>query len=192
MADCGELAQTTFCFDPSSPDWLQMSHFNSEPGGYEPSQEDDRFTPFYPDPSQRVLVVEPHYVIGFFAVRTERLLMLARERKGENLQWGEWKAHTTWVSCKLESPLYWVSGPLVFSVTPTQSHQRTMEVYDFSAKAYAMSTRMIKDGTNEQFEPSIRQILPRWDGWVAASYGCHNSITFLLVKPTCLLNPTQN
>ena len=182
--------QTTFFFDPSEHKDMTISHLNSEHGGYEPSQEDAQFAPFYPDSSQRVLVVEPMGCVGFYAVKTEALLRLAQERKGEDLQWGEWKAHSTWVFCDLEATSFWVSGPLLFCVAPTQFLQIAMEVYDFSAQAYARCMKMIKDGTAKQFEPSITHTLPWRVDEVAGSYGSHNSITFFLVKSPYLPNPT--
>ena len=181
--DGGELAQTTFYFDPSKPEGSALLDFASDLGVYGPSGGDDLFVPFYPDISQRVLVVVVMSCSDFLVIKTEALLRLAQERKGEDLQWGEWRVYATRVSRdRRETMALWVSGPLVFSMTRTQSGQTSIEVYDFSARAYARYMKTIEDGMAEEFEPWITHVLPWWQIDVIISYGCYNSITFVLVR----------
>lgn len=186
--DGGELAQTTFCFDPSKPEGLASPDLISDLGVYGPSGGDDLFVPFYPDASQRVLVVAVMGFPGFLVIKTEALLRLARERKGKDLQWGEWQAYTTRVSRDHEAISLWVSGPLVFCVAPARRVQISIEVYDFSVRASARHVKMVEDGMAERFEPWITHVMPWWLTYDIISYGCYNSTTFIWVKFHLLSN----
>ena len=183
------LTQTTFCYDPSEYVGMAVRDLVSDPGGYRPSPEDERFAPFYPDPSQRVFVVETTDYAGFLVMKTEVLLRLAQEREGEDLRWEEWGAYMTRISRNQEITSLWVSGPLLFCVYSAGSEETMMDVYDFSARASARYAKMVEGGSAARYEPSITQILPWRIDEIADSYGCHDSITFVMVKISPFLKP---
>jgi hypothetical protein len=176
------LAQTTFYFDPSEYREFLRKDLVSDPGGYEPSREDDMFAPFYTDASQRLLVIGRMDSLGPLVMKTEVLLRLARERKGEDLRWGEWKANATRVSCDRGVHQLWVCGPRVLCVYWNDSGQTLMDMHDFSAQASPKYTKSAEDGMAERFKPNITQTLPWEMADIIVSYGSHDSITFVLVK----------
>jgi hypothetical protein len=177
-----ELAQTTFYFDPSGYWVFVRQDLVSDPAGYEPSYEDDLFAPFYPDASQRVLLLDHPDRLGPLVMKTEVLLRLARERKGQNLLWEEWQVHTTRVSFGVAIERLWVCGPRVLCVHSTKDRQTLIDVYDFSAQASARYSGTIEGKMAERFVPNATQILP-WKVWeIAIPYGSHDKITFILVK----------
>ena len=173
--------QTTFSFDPYGPEGLGLPKLICDLGVYEPSGRNDLFVPFYPDASQRVLVVTVLTCPGFLVIKTDALLRLAQERKGKCLRWGQWQAYTTRVSRDQEAISLWVSSPLVFCVTPHRGVQISIQVYDFSARASATYLKSVEDGMAEQFEPWIAYSLS-WPSEGIISYGCYKSVTFILVK----------
>src|SRR5258708_1342156 len=102
----GELVQTTFRLAPFEDEDLVIVGLLN---GHQPSCADDLFTPFYPDPSQRVIAVQfPRYDDGF-VIKAETVLRLVQEREGEDLDWEEWKEYVTWVSPKRPMDNLWVS-----------------------------------------------------------------------------------
>ena len=155
-------------------------NFVSDLGGDVHSREDELFAPFYPDPSQRVLAVA--FFDSISVVRTEILLRLARERKGEHLQWREWRTHVTCIEWNGHTGRLWVSGPRLYCVELARSAGMSMEVYDFGARASAERTGSVEGGVGRRFTPSITQTLPLEICGIILSYGCHDSLSFILVK----------
>ena len=186
-----ELARTTFYFELSEEDPPGKIGFVSDLGGHVPSREDDLFAPFYPDPSQQVLAVE--FVDFVIVTKTAALLGLAQEREGERLQWGEWRSHATRVwRDRYTYAKTRVSGPRLCYAEVIGSEETMVDVYDFGARASAACVESTRDGVAQRFTPSVTKILPWKMGQIITSYGCHNSITFVLVKVSCLSNSTRN
>ena len=175
-----EYAQTTFYFGSPGDKPFAIPSFVSDLGGHVPSREDEPFPPFYLDPSQRVIAVALFGSIS--VVRTETLLRLARGRKGEHLQWEEWRTHVTCIEWNGHTGRLWVSGPRLYRVELTRSTEMLMEVYDFGARMSAERTESVEDGVARRFAPSITQTLPLEIDEIIPSYGCHNSLSFVLVK----------
>ena len=178
------FSQTTFYLDSSQPRDRYLN-FVSNLGGHEPSHDDDLFAPFYPDTSQRVLVIEGSSD-GLLVMKTEALLKLAQERKGEDLQWEEWQSCATWLLPTIPSSTLWLSGPRLCLEHAAEHHgERSMDVFDLSVQASARRTET-EVGC---FEPDATQTLP-WETEPVISYGCHDNITFVLVRTTRSSNLT--
>ena len=137
--DGGELAQTTFYLDHYQHG-NSKAVFVSDLGGHGPSCEDDTFAPFYPDASHRLLVIEFMGTGCLFVMKTEALLRLAREREGEELQWGEWKAHVTRISTDVDTRKLWVSGPRLCLCTSPNLGKRWW-MCTTSARKHLQNTR---------------------------------------------------
>jgi hypothetical protein len=178
--DGGEPLRTTFCFDPSNSEDLEIVGLVSDLGGHEPSNADELFAPFYPDASQRLLAVECLFYGYLLVAKAETFLRLVQEREGENLPWGEWKDIMTWVPC-MDSDL-WVSGPRLCHVGWTDSGRLWLGTYDFSAQASARRTETVEGGEVRRFATGVPQTLPWWISDIVVSCGCHDSLTFILVK----------
>ena len=80
---------TRFCGPASSGQWACL--FGA--GEYQPSPQDTLSAPFYPDPSQRILALSLEHRCGFYVIKAEVLLRLARERFGEVVRWEEWRPY---------------------------------------------------------------------------------------------------
>jgi len=177
-----EHAQTTFnLWSSKFLIGVNPSHFS----GHEPSREDVLFAPFYPDPLQRVLVFEVVRCNSLFVMKVEALLRLARDRKGEVLQWGEWRAHATRVGrdgygIVSDPGFHFVCGPRLCCVYPNEFGRASMDVYDFGARASAGYAEMAEDAMDQRVKPSAARVLPWGIEEIIFSYGCHDSITFVL------------
>ena len=169
-----------FHFHPSRHRGFVATELISDRGGHEPSREDDIFAPFYPDPSQRIFAVEISNSVGILVMKTEQLLRLAQERRGEDLQWEEWKAHAIQVPHNRQRESIWVAGHRLFCVARANDEKPSMDVYDFGVRASARYKETVEGRMGRRFEPTASRILP-WDD-IAASCGCHDSITFVSVK----------
>jgi hypothetical protein len=176
----GELVQTAFFFDPSKHGDLVVESLISDLGGHEPPHADDLFAPFYQDASQRVLAFGFINYDKFLVMKEEALLRLIQERKGEDVQWGEWEDHVTWVSPGGRAEGLWVSGPRICCVYSTNSGGPLMDTYDFSQQASVRRTETVEDGKVWRSAPSLTQTLPLRD--IITSYGCQDSIAFILVR----------
>ena len=175
-----EFTQTTFYFNSRGDKPWSIPDIVSDLGGHVPSREDELFSPFYSDPSQRVLALA--FSGSISVVKTETLLTLARERKGERLHWGEWRTHITWIERDGYTSRLWVSGSRLCCVQLTGSGEMLMDVYDFGAQASAECVESVEDGVSQRLTPSITQILPFEINEVIISHGCHDSLSFVLVK----------
>ena len=186
--DDGELAQTTFHFDPSKHRGLAVPDLVSDWGRYQPPHEDGLPPPFYPDPSQKVFAVELQ--VGVFVMKIETLLRLAQQRKGQCLRWEEWCTHAVRVSRDWDDTRgTWVSDHRLFCVSPAESGTTVMDVYDFGAQASARHTETAEGSMTEL---STSQILPWGVNDIIALCGCHDSITFLAVKVHLPLKSNSN
>ena len=176
MVAGGELVQTTFYFDPCEQ---VVALF----GGHEPSC-GATFTPFYPDPSQRILVFYFEDFERLLVIKPETALRLARERNGEDLPWEEWNDHVTWVHAELEVEGIWVSGSRLYCAYSCDDGYcvPSMQVYDLSAKAPGRGEEAGKDGSNQYMAPTLTQDLPSELTNIRSWYGCYDSIVFVLVN----------
>ena len=182
-ADDEEFAQTTFYYDSPGDKSSTVPSFDFDLGGRVPSCEDELFAPFYPDPSQRVLAVV--FFGCIIVAKIEALLKLARERKGEHLQWAEWQTHVTKVRRDGYTSRLWVSGPRLCCAELTGSGETSIDVYDFGARACAECRESFEDGVAERFAPSVTKIMPWEVDEIITSSGSHNGFSFVLVKIPC-------
>ena len=129
-----------------------------ETGGYKPSPQDLLTAPFYPDPSQRILALSVEPQGGFYVVKVETLLRIARERAGEAIQWEEWKPSLIETAQGTHSRTYcrehWVSGFRLFSTSRMLSEGRNLRVHDFSPHASMKFLHLADDG-RKLMHPSI-------------------------------------
>lgn len=212
-------AQTVFYFDLPQGNYSVTPELISDPGGHVPPREDELFAPFYPDPSRRILAIVNPGDGALLVTKTETLLRLALERKGEGLWWREWKSHVTWVP----PGKFWISGPRVcrahwvrpegtsppvstlLNFVPGPEMLQAgfpsllrMDVYDFSPQASGRNTEIGEDGRVQRTAPSATQTLPlslwQWTCQVFGLYGCHDSLTFVVVRiPRSLISdPTAD
>ena len=177
--------QTRFHNDAPSRRWIS----SFEASGYNPSPQDILSAPFYPDPSQRILGLSMGPQWGFYVTKVERLLSIARERAGEEIQWEEWKP------CLIEifsqgtpDGTYhlgsWVSGFRVFSAFVAWAHHGgcTLRVYDFSPRASVKFLHSVGDGCKVMYPSVAAFCLPQYDtGVCGISFG-HDSMVVELVS----------
>ena len=102
--DNGGFVETKFLLDCLEHDDLLTAGLLA---GHEPSCTDILSTPFYPDPSQRVLAVRFVNRNELLVMRLEMVLRLVEEREGEELGRGEWEDLVTWV----EPTCMFLKGP---------------------------------------------------------------------------------
>ena len=183
-ADDPRLAQTTFWLDTDEDRHVGPSYLHLDEGGHEPTPEEDSLAPFYQDPSQRTLAVEFPRGRSVFVMKTEVLLELARERRGTELGWWQWRAHVVEVPAD-DSRFLWVSGPRLFCMR--RKHRNPwVDVYDFSPRASALHVEEVanyKGETVRTMEPSLdwHGLLWHADGIYFANSG-HDSIVFVGVN----------
>jgi hypothetical protein len=118
-------------------------------------------------------------------MRAETLLQLARGRKDGDLQWREWGVHVTWVQQAA------ASGFLVLDYVVCSRSTLGNDTFDFSAQAPVGCTETSEGGEVRRFVPGVTQALPRRKFYnTTTAYGCHDSLTFVLVNlPTPLALP---
>ena len=159
----------------------------SDQGVYRPSHGGGSPTPFYPDASQRVLVVG--FDNGNLVITIEALLELAQERKSAKIGWEEWEAHARWMLPPWKPSSLWVSGPLVFRTYSNGSEETSLDGYDFSARASAGHKFITKNDTVKELLPRIKPTLPWELDETDILYVCHNSISFVVVRTPRSSNP---
>ena len=187
--DHSTLAQTTFHFDPHEHFGEVTVRLHLDRGGHKPSVEEASFAPFYQDASQRVLAVELRSYKSAFVVKAEVLFKLARERGGADLEWEEWKAHTTEIKAR-DTTVLWVSGPRVFCICSTGGPNwgSWMDVHDFSSRELAGCMETVTDSESGRLvtvrrpRSVVRHRLP-WDAFAIDFLdGGHDSIVALMVN----------
>jgi len=118
--------------------WFRHS---SEPCGHTLSP-DKLLVPFYPDPSQRITVFD--LAVTTYVIKTELLLKLARERRGQHFKWSEWGWATIEVETGgLRGGVYsiCVSGCRMFCMT-SGDQKSCLQVYDFSYRGRAKNLKV--------------------------------------------------
>jgi len=187
------LTQTTFHLDPREHLDLGEVCLHIEQGGHKPSPEESLLAPFFPDTSQRILVVELRSRGSFFVTKAEVLLELAQEWGGVALEWEQWKSHSIEVRPGMVEPLC-VSGPRVFCLSMTDTR---MGVYDFSPQASArhLETTTDRRGMVQRFmRPSIPKLRLPWHPLRPVVHfvnGGHDSIVLLMVNVPHFRNLTR-
>jgi hypothetical protein len=130
-----EPIRTSFSFS-NAHQGLYDPHLFIEPCGHIPSPGEFTTAPFYPDRSQRMLAVY-FDLATCYAINTELLLKLARERGGQHVGWDEWGARTIEVrggGINFTRPM-WVSGCRLFYTVSGAAHDNGptyLQVHDFS------------------------------------------------------------
>ena len=80
----------------------------SEQGAHEPSPEES-LAPFYPDPAQRVVVLQMQSATCYLVVSVGALLEL-NSRGGTEIEWHEWRDHVV-IACPFTDETLRPSGP---------------------------------------------------------------------------------
>ena len=151
-------------------------------GGYEPSPEESSLAPFYQAASRRVFAIELCSHNSTFVMKTETLLRLAQERRGRDLSWEQWKAHTVKLG---DSRPEWVSGAQMFSTRIVPQNEDTwLEVYDFSPRASKTCVVTGRGGIIRQVvRPCMREhYLPWSSSTINFLNGGHDSIAAVTVN----------
>ena len=131
-----EQAQTTFLLEYHGIRHLETFCLHLDQGGHEPTPEEDSLAPFYQNPSRRILALELSDE-DIYVIKTEVLLELARERRGAELVWEQWRAHIVMVNCH-DTAFLWVSGPRLFCARCIDTGENAwVDVYDFSPRTSA-------------------------------------------------------
>ena len=188
------VTQTTFHFDRRKHLDLADVNLYIEQGGHKPSPEESLLAPFFPDPSQRILVIELRQWGAVFVMKTEVLLRLAQEWGGGALEWEQWKGHGIGVRPRDVADI-WVSGPRLFCVSAAE--ETWMDVYDFSPQASSrhLGTTTHRGGVPRRFmRPSIQIHRLPWDALHLVSRfanGGHDSIVLLIVNTPHFSNLTR-
>ena len=101
---------------------------------------EESLAPFYPDPAQRVVMLDTHGDIRYLAVSVGALLEF-KSRGGAKIGWDEWKSRV--VVPRLEASGHrildlWVSGCRLFHIFSTESSpDGQMQVFDLSVRGLA-------------------------------------------------------
>ena len=180
-----KLTQTTFHFELHA-NTLEIIF---EKDGQKASSEEDSFTPFYQDPSQRILAMKvcKDFDTFIFVVKTEVLFGLARKWGEADLEWGQWRTHVVEVPLGVESDP-WVSGSQLFCVCSFMwDEDAWMNVYDFSPRALARYKGAVCDGYENlvlrSVRPSVRGHHLPWDFFtIHFSDGGHDTVAHFVVK----------
>ena len=194
-------AETSFSF---SSDHLEAQDpcLLIEPWGYIPSPDELMTAPFFPDRSQRILAIHFGQCDTCYAINTELLLKLAREREGQGIEWDEWGAHTIEAHGGGLDALSQIriSGCLLFCTGPNSVDNDSCRlwIYDFShvGRAKYLCT---PDGASEG--GGTRRISPRLDGYElhwnstnfrhAISTSGHDNIIFGIVSILTFLSAAK-
>jgi hypothetical protein len=97
-------------------------HVYLEQGAYEPSPEEFP-APFYPDPGQRIVLLDIEPVSVYLAVSVGDLLEF-KSRGRRTVGWDEWKSHVVVprLSCDETGPVApWISGCRLFFIRSVES-----------------------------------------------------------------------
>lgn len=122
--------------------------------------------PFHPDCSQRILAIHFYEYGACYAISTELLLRLAREREGQDVRWYEWGSHAieVYVGDPGDFSQVWVSGCRLFcvvsdGVSDEGDHPYYLRIYDFShaGRTKYLSTwdELSKGGGTRRISPSL-------------------------------------
>ena len=183
--------QTSFSLS-SAYEWTSFSHFTSEPCGHIPSLDELLIAPFYPDPSQRILVLCYRQQGRSYVINVELLLELAREREGQYVIWEEWVTHTIEVQIESGSLLshIWVSGCQLYCTMFRREGVNILSylrIYDFShagrSKHLHTLDRPNRGRGTRGISPSLEGYKLPWnpDPHVIPVKG-HDSIVFCIVS----------
>ena len=185
--------QTTFHLSPQFKD-SGGSYLLLEQGVYGPSPEES-LVPFYPDPAQRIVMLNMQHDRRYLAICVGALLEFKSRGEAE-IGWDEWKHHVVvprFVSDQWMIAL-WVSGCRLFSVFSTQSDpDAQMQVYDFSPRGRAQYLSEETDqslGGLRYLSPTTARARIPWDGMVESCSG-HDSIVFSRVSLTISYFPRE-
>lgn len=180
----GTPKKTTFRLPPKFENF-GGPYLRLERGVHEPSPEESQ-APFYPDPAQRVIVLETLGDIRYLAISVGALLEL-KSRGGAEIGWDEWKGHA--VVPRLLSSDEWtatllVSGCRLFYISSTESDpDAQIRVYDFSARGcaqYSSEEANQAFGTLRYLSPTPARARIPW-GFIDSSIG-HDSVVFTRVS----------
>ena len=133
----GPPIQTTFLFSPQFV-YPGGPYLHLERGVHELSIEESQ-APFYPDPAQRIVMLDMQDDIRYLVVSVGALLEF-KSRGASEIGWDEWKSRV--VVPRLISGYWiqdaWVSGCRLFCTFFAESSpDKQMQVFDFSARGHA-------------------------------------------------------
>ena len=150
----GIPTQTTFHLSPMFED-VKGPHLLLERGVHKLSIEESQ-APFYPDPTQRIILLRVHSATCYLAVSVSALLEL-KNRGGAEIGWDEWKGHVAAPRFGPRLLDLWVSGCRLFSMFSTHpSLGAQMRVYDFSVRG---RVQYMSEEVNQQFS-GLKYLLP--------------------------------
>ena len=184
----GTPTQTTFHLSPQFGDfggpWLLLERCVHE------LSIEESLAPFYPDPAQRVVMLDTHGDIRYLAVSVGALLEF-KSRGGAKIGWDEWKSRV--VVPRLEASGHrildlWVSGCRLFHIFSTESSpDGQMQVFDLSVRGLARYLSEEADqslGGLRYISPTLAQARIPWR--FAQSHNVQDGILFSRVSLTVL------
>ena len=181
----GSPTQTTLHFSPQF-EYPGEVFLRLEEGVHELSPEES-LAPFYPDPVQRIVILETQGDIGYLVISVGALLELKRRGETE-IRWDEWKCHVAVPRRVPNHPVaLWVSGCRLFCISSTESDPGVqMQVYDLSPRGRA---QYLSEKTGRSLGglrylspiPARAQIPP---GELDKVFNGHDSIVFSYVSST--------
>lgn len=187
--------QTSFSLPPYLNESLILCP-SLDPCGHIPSPGESMTVPFYPDRSQRILAFYSGQSGICYAINTELLLRLAREREGQDVGWGEWAAHT--IEIRIGDPgVPWpicVSGCRLYCTALDEANDNYLRIYDFSHAGRAKYLRIIggpEGGGSRSISPSLDGYKLPWGSDVycdAILTTRHDNLVFCIVSILILLS----
>ena len=182
----GIPVKTTF---PLSPHFIDSGfpYLSVEWGTYKPSLVES-LAPFYPDPSQRIVMLYLSNLPYYLVFRMGALLDFLWSHEGSVVEWDEWKGHVVIPSINLnrrDNISTWVSGCRLFSHHFTDHNQRyQIDMHDFSIQGRAkyQSKRVIKDLPGIKCLSSTGVVAQVEMGFLFQAHGGHDSIVFSQVS----------
>ena len=188
-----EPIETSFYFSLSDPGIDPYScSLLSEPCSHAPSPDELMTAPFYPNPSQCILVLFASS-FWYFVINMELLLELTQKWGGQRVEWDQSIEIISSGSCV--SDCTWISGCRLFYILPGEVDDSLnyLQIYDFSHASHAKNLNVIK-GKREQLMSSSISLykLPCIAPFLLATTLTvgHDSIVVCVVSGLIALSPS--
>ena len=152
---------------------------------HEPSPE-EFLAPFYPDPAQRIVILDMQGTGLHLAVSVGALLEL-KSHGGAEIGWDEWRGRVLRLVLHGETTDFWVSGCRLFYIFSTEVNLKDqMQVYDFSVRGRAqyLSEGDPPFGGFRYLSPTTPVLLPC--AWLVGPCGGRDSMVFPSVSSAIL------
>lgn len=183
----GFPAQTTFHLSPDFGDFGFPSLL-LERGAHKPSPA-DFLAPFYPDPSQRIVVLHFPSTSHYFVFQVGSLFRFLESHEGSGVPWYEWGSRVIIPSSRTGHLGVQVSGCRLLSMsTKTPIRDVHMKVYDFSTQGrgkHLSERRSGGLGIVKHMSATKARVRIPYSGTVSANmHGGHDSVILLHVSDT--------